>query len=251
MTTTAAGPTAARAKVAAAEPPVDCLAPDGQRILRFDRTERWLHAVNAAGVLVLLLTGTTFKVGGIQGLVGHRAVIRQVHVWVGIGLIVPFTVALVGRWGAGLRKDVHRLGRWTGGDWMWLRSRGRAAVDRVGKFNAAQKLNAVFVAGALPVMLMSGAIMQWHNPFPDRWRTGATFVHDVFWFGLLIAIVGHIMKAVSEPEALRAMYRKGWIRLEWARRHRPGWYAEAVKGDAHDADDAGAGFEPTHSHPLP
>lgn len=234
-----------------AEPPVDSVDPVRGRILRFDRTERWLHAVNAVGVLVVLLTGTTFKVGGIQGLVGHRALVRQVHVWVGIGLIVPFSLALAGRRGAGLRKDVHRLGRWTRSDWTWLRSRGRAAVDRVGKFNAGQKLNAVFVAGALPVMLMSGAIMQWHDPFPDRWRTGATFVHDVFWFALMIAIVGHIMKAVSEPEALRAMYRKGWIRLEWARWRRPAWYAESVGDEAHRADEPDGGFEAVDADPLP
>ena len=48
----------------------------------------------------------------------------------------------------------------------------------MGKFNAGQKLNAIFVAGCIPVMLATGGIMRWFDPFPLAWRTGATFVHD-------------------------------------------------------------------------
>ncbi len=209
---------------------LDQLDPGEPRILRFDRTERVLHGVNATLVLIMLVTGTTFYVGGFQSLVGHRALLRQVHVWSGIGLLVPWTVVLAGRWRRGVLRDVARLGRWTEDDWHWLKSRGRRAADRIGKFNGGQKLNAVFVAGALPVMLLTGSIMQWHDPFPDQWRTGATFVHDVFWLGLLIAIFGHILKAISEPESLRAMLGRGWVPVDWARSHRPRWYREVIGG---------------------
>ncbi len=216
---------------------VDQLDADGARILRFDRVERLLHATNGLLVLVLLVTGTTFYAGGVQALVGHRALVRQVHVWCGIGLVVPWAVVLAGRWRRGVLLDVARLGRWTRDDWRWLRSRGRRALDRVGKFNAGQKLNAVFVAGVLPVMLMTGAIMQWHDPFPDSWRTGATFVHDVLWAGLGVAIVAHIAKAVSEPVALRAMLGRGWVPVRWARQARPRWHRE-VQGSRDGTDPA-------------
>ncbi len=220
MTATATG-SATRAHV-------DELDYSATRILRFDRTERILHGVNGVLVLVLLVTGTTFYVGGLQTLVGHRAFLRQVHVWTGVGLVVPWVVVLAGRWRRGVLHDVARLGRWTGDDWRWLASRGRQATERIGKFNAGQKLNAVFIAGALPVMLLTGSVMQWHDPFPDAWRTGATFVHDVLWLGLFLAIVGHILKAISEPEALRAMLGRGWVPARWAERHRPAWHREVV-----------------------
>jgi formate dehydrogenase subunit gamma len=218
-----------------ARPQVDDFDASGTRILRFDRAERILHWVNATLVLILLVTGTTFYVGQLQSLVGHRAVLRQVHVWCGVALVVPFAVTLAGRWRRGFVLDAERLGRWTKPDFAWLRSRGKRGHEDMGKFNGGQKLNAVFIAGALPVTLLTGSIMNWHDPFPDSWRTGATFVHQLLWLGLLIVILGHIAKALSEPEALSAMLGRGWVPTEWARRHRAGWHREVV-GEAADPD---------------
>ena len=65
----------------------------------------------------------------------------------------------------------------------------------MGKFNAGQKLYAAFVIGAIPVMLMTGGVMRWYDPFPLAWRTGATFVHDWIATILLFTIVGHIVMA--------------------------------------------------------
>ena len=85
-------------------------------------------------------------------------------------------------------------------DWKWLKSWG--AAGRVAKFNAGQKLNAAFVAGAIPVMLATGSIMRWFKPFPLSWRTGATFVHDWVFLALLVVVIGHIGKALADPTAL-------------------------------------------------
>jgi formate dehydrogenase subunit gamma len=63
------------------------------------------------------------------------------------------------------------------------------------------------VAGSIPVMLVTGSIMKWFGPFPLAWRTGATFVHDLTAIGLFIVTVGHIVKALSDPEKLSAMLR--------------------------------------------
>ncbi len=95
------------------------------------------------------------------------------------------------------RADVRRLNRWTAADWKWIRRRPHSLP---GKFNAGQKLNSAFVAGSIPVMLATGAIMKWFGPFPLSWRTGSTFVHDLVAIALFIAIVGHIVKALSEPD---------------------------------------------------
>ena len=95
----------------------------------------------------------------------------------------------------------------------------------VGKFNAGQKLNAAFTGGVIVVMLGTGAIMKWYEPWPLSWRTGATFVHD--WLAILavIAILGHIGYALRDPATLRSM-RRGTISRRWAQRHAPGWLDE-------------------------
>ena len=90
-------------------------------------------------------------------------------------------------------------------------ARGKAGRRcELGKFNAGQKLNAIFVAGVLPVMLLTGSIMYWNRPFSDSWRTGATFVHDWGFVTLLIVVVGHIAKALVEPTLLSSIFR-GWV----------------------------------------
>jgi formate dehydrogenase subunit gamma len=116
-------------------------------------------------------------------------------------------------------------------DRRWLLSLGRRARDRMGKFNAGQKLNAIFVAGSIPVMLATGAIMRWFDPFPLAWRTGATFVHDWIALVLLVVVVGHVGKALAEPIALRAMAR-GTVSAAHAERRHPRWWAEVQEAAA-------------------
>jgi len=119
--------------------------------------------------------------------------------------VVPLLLVLAGLAREGLRRDAARISRWTrdftADDWKWLTRR----PSRVGKFNAGQKLNAAFVAGSIPVMLVTGVIMKWFEPFPLAWRTGATFVHDVTAILLAIVIVGHIVKGLSDKPKLDAM----------------------------------------------
>jgi len=41
------------------------------------------------------------------------------------------------------------------------------------------------------VMLATGAMLKWFRFFPVDWRTGATFVHDVFAFAIFVVVAGH------------------------------------------------------------
>jgi hypothetical protein len=83
---------------------------------------------------------------------------------------------------------------------------------------------------------MTGSIMRWFKPFPDSWRTGATFVHDSTWLVLMFVIAGHIIIALRDPDAMRSMLR-GWVPESWARCERPLWWAEVV-GARTDSGDA-------------
>ena len=192
---------------------------------RFDRAERWLHWANASLFLVLLATGMTLYVGPLSALVGRRVLVKDVHVIAGVALPVPLLAAYAGSWRVALRRDVRRLARWSRDDGRWLRSLGRRGRAGTGKFNAGQKLNATFVAACIPLMLVTGAIMLWFDPFPLDIRTGATFVHDWLAIALLVTIVGHIGKALADPVALRAM-RHGTVPEAHVQRHHPRWWAE-------------------------
>jgi formate dehydrogenase subunit gamma len=67
--------------------------------------------------------------------------------------------------------------------------------------------------------------MQWFGHFPVSWRTGATFVHDVFALAVFVVVFGHIAFAITHPGSMRSMI-KGWVTDAWAARHADGWLEE-------------------------
>lgn len=204
-------------------------------LVRFDRVERTVHWVNATLFAVLILTGAALYFTPLMALVGRRELVEQVHLYVGLALPVPLLLGLAGVWGGALRRDVGAINRWTEADIQWLRDlvdvrsgrRRESQRPRLGKFNAGQKLNAAFLAGGALVMLATGAILRWYEPFPLSWRAGATFVHN--WLALVVVIViaGHIALALADREALRAMLG-GRISRAWASRHAPAWLEEVA-----------------------
>jgi formate dehydrogenase subunit gamma len=207
------------------------------RLPRFDRVERYAHWCTATLTIVLLVTGFSLYTGPLSDLVGRRRLVKNIHVYSGLLLPFPVIVALLLRAGSQLREDLGRLNRWSADDRAWWSRKKRPRV-RLGKFNPGQKLNATFIGAAIVVMLMTGAVMRWYEPFSDSWRQGATFVHDWFAIGLLVAVVGHIALALRDPEALNGMVR-GWVNASWARRNRPGWFAELESEPGAVADAIG------------
>lgn len=197
------------------------------RVLRFDRNVRLVHWCNAALFATVMLTGAVLYIGSLSSIVGHRATVRSIHTYVGIAIPAPLIVGLLGARGSELRRDLGRLNRWSPDDFRWLRRRHRVRGVRLGKFNPGQKLNAAFIGGAIVVMLATGYVMRWYEPFSDSWRTGAEFAHDLLAFGIWAAVIGHIVLALADREALRAM-TFGWVSVAWARRRRPAWLDEMV-----------------------
>ena len=192
------------------------------RLLRFDRVERVAHWSTATLFAILMATALPLYFVQVEGLVGRRALVAEIHTWTGVALPVPLIVSLSGPWGARLRHDIRRVNLWTAGELAWLRSLGRRALLRPDKFNPGQKLNAIFTAGAIVVMLATGSILKWYRFFPLSWRAGATFVHDVLALGIFLVVTGHVTFALTHPDALRSMFR-GWVTETWARRHAAGW----------------------------
>ena len=204
--------------------PVETRTPSAVRMLRFDRVQRTAHWANALLFGILMATALPLYFGSLAGFVGRRHLIAEIHLWAGIVLPVPIIVSLVGPWGANMRRDLRRVNRWRRDEVRWLRTLGgtRIVFD---KFNPGQKLNAIFVGGAIVVMLASGSVMQWFRFFPVSWRTGATFVHDTFALAVFVVVFGHIGFALTHPGAMRSMI-KGWVTEAWAARHADGWLEE-------------------------
>jgi formate dehydrogenase subunit gamma len=199
------------------------------RITRFDRLERGVHWCNAVLFGVLILTGAALYAGPISTLVGRRELVRTLHVYTGLALPVPLLAGVLLKSGRRLREDLRTLGRWIPDDFRWLRSRGHDTSAQLGKFNPGQKLNATFIGAAMVVMLATGSIMHWFAPFPDDWRTGATFVHDWFAIGIFFVVLGHIWLAFADPVALRGM-TGGSVTGAWAKARRPRWYGDVAHG---------------------
>ncbi|TDD84765.1 formate dehydrogenase [Actinomadura darangshiensis] len=200
--------------------------PDPSRwLLRFTRAERSIHHVTALLMLACLATAALLYVPVLSTLVGRREMVKTVHVWCGFALPVPIVLGLLSR---AFRADLGRLNRFVPADWEWLKRGDRRAVQGgrgilpVGKFNAGQKLNAAFTAGAILIMLGTGEIMTFPGPWGDRWRTGATFVHD--WLFLIIVVVtaGHLWEASRDRGALTGMLT-GRVDPDWAARHHVDW----------------------------
>jgi formate dehydrogenase subunit gamma len=185
-----------------------------------------VHRSTAALVGVLFLTGLTLYYGPLAVLVSRRALVETTHVVAGLLLPVPMLAGLLAS--PELRRDVALLGRMTKVDRVWLRrSDRRRARLAVGKFNGGQKLAAATMAGAGLVLLGTGLLLlaPVRLDLPDGVREGATVTHDLFTFGLLVLLAGHVWLAQRHPEA-RAAMRTGTVDRAYAEREHAAWAAD-------------------------
>lgn len=203
------------------------------RVLRFDRPERNVHWVTASLVGVCLLTAAALYVPALATLIGRRETVKTIHVFFGLALPLPYLLVRFGPWRTQLRSDVRRLNRFDDTDRRWVSSMAKDPFLQRGKFNAGQKLNAAFSAGAILLLLGTGSMMKWFGPIPLTWRTGATFVHDWTAFAFLLVLIGHVSKGLGDREAMHGMVR-GTVSTRWAARKAPAWLAE-VKRDSDPA----------------
>jgi formate dehydrogenase subunit gamma len=193
-------------------------------LLRFDRVQRTAHWANAVLFSALMFTAIPLYFGSFFGVVFPRHVIQEIHLWCGLALPLPVLVSLVGPWGRRMRDDVRRASVWTRDELRWLRTLGRTPIAS-DKFNPGQKANVIFTGAAIVVLFATGYILQWFRFFPVLWRTGATFTHDLFAFGVFAVVAGHVVFALTHPDSLRSMLT-GSVEERWAARHAPSWLDE-------------------------
>lgn len=217
-----------------------------RRLPRFGRPERAVHHATALLMIVCLATAACLYFPALSTLVGRRHLLKTIHLWAGFGLPVPIVLGWLSR---ALREDLRRLNRFTSVDWEWLRRRDRRAVRDgvgvlpVGKFNAGQKLNAAFVAGAILIMLATGTMLAFPGPWPVSLRTGATFVHDWLFLGIAVITAGHLWYALRDRGALTGMIT-GSVRPDWAAEHHAGWFRENGGGESPPSEQSSGRVRP-------
>ena len=177
-------------------------------VRRFNRTERTLHWVNAAGFLLLLATGLILYLPRASVLVGRRPLIKDIHLWGGIGWISALAiVVLLGDHG-GLLRTARDL-----------------EVLRPSRFNVGQKINAILNA-AFALLFLATGLLLWFGERDTRFRfTSTVLVHDVVMYAALVLLVGHLYLSLIHPatrHSLRGITR-GTVREDWADRHYPRW----------------------------
>jgi formate dehydrogenase subunit gamma len=177
-------------------------------VRRFSRTERTLHWVNAAGFLLLLATGLILYLPRLSTVVGRRPLIKDIHLWGGIGWISALAIVIV----LGDRKGLLRTAR-------------DLEVLTPSRLNVGQKINALLNAAFAVLFLVSGLLL-WFGERDTRFRfTSTVLLHDILMYTALTLLVGHLYLALIHPatrHSLRGMTR-GTVREDWAKRHYPRW----------------------------
>ena len=67
-----------------------------------------------------------------------------------------------------MRRDVRRFNLWTTAEIRWLWSLGRERRPKPDKLYPGEKLNALFIVGAIVVMFATGFVLKWFGFFPLR-----------------------------------------------------------------------------------
>lgn len=189
-----------------------------------------MHRSTGVLVAVLAVSGAVLYYEPLALIVGRRLLVEGTHIVAGLLLPVPTLVGLCVS--PQLRADLRTMGRFAAVDSEWLRRRDRRRARLpVGKFNGGQKLAAATIAGAGLVLFATGLLLiaPARINLPVSVRQGATLTHDLFTFGLLALLAGHLWLALRHPEA-RAALRTGYIDRRYAAREHPAWAADQSRG---------------------
>jgi formate dehydrogenase gamma subunit len=200
------------------------------KVLRFRTSERLLHWALAVPFLVCLTTALVLVIHyNPDPTRPYRAVFAATHRIAGIAFVLlPILATLISK--GDFRTHFYNIRQawiWTLHDIKWLLLMGLAAVNKKivlpeqDKFNAAEKLNFMYLMSTYSLYIFSGAFI---------WLTDAAFVawivHCAIAFLAIPLILGHIYMAVINPGSrvgLPGMFT-GYVDRHWARHHYTKWY---------------------------
>jgi len=119
-------------------------------------------------------------------------------------------------------------------DREWVRSYGGYLSQeeihlKVGKFNAGQKLFALFIGGATAILGLTGIFIWFPLAFPRLLVQVSLMLHGLMFVGSIMFVVVHVYLAtIGNPGTLEAMLW-GKVSRTWAKHHHPKWYKEVTE----------------------
>ncbi len=194
------------------------------RVPRFGATERRLHTVHAAALLVLLATGFALYLPFLAQIVSDRPLMKAIHLVTAVAWLTALAlVALLGD-RAALRRTRRDIERFDADDLLFVRTRGRSRA--AGRFNGGQKAHAVAQAG-LAVLFTASGVLLWLGERDTAFRLPGTIaLHDAATLLLAVLVAGHVMQAASHPPSLEGI-RRGTVPASYAAAHHPNWRPDA------------------------
>lgn len=206
-----------------------------------------LHWFNAMTWLLELATGAGLIISPhyrfaplwylqmMEGLFGSRANMLRFHIAVGLTWIVVFLVYAIFGYRNYLHVEVlqHEIGL-DNDDVHWLRVRTLRLFRRTeeplppqGVYNAGQKLFALLVYIAVPIIMLTGLTMTFHW-FGTAWVAWAMIVH-YFAVGMVVSgLMIHVYMGAVFPEEKPAFYSMitGVVSELYAYHHHFKWWRE-------------------------
>jgi formate dehydrogenase subunit gamma len=196
---------------------------------RFSTSERVLHWFVTIGFFTLLLSGLGLYsrlFTGYFNLFGNGSNAIVIHKIAGVLFFVSSLLLFM--------QNRRRVTEFNQDDREWMRSMGgylsRDEVHlKVGKFNAGQKMFALFIGFATATLGVTGLFIWMPTIFP-RWIVQISLLlHGLMFVGSIMFVVVHVYLAtIGNPGTLESMLW-GRVSRAWARHHHPEWYKEVTE----------------------
>jgi formate dehydrogenase subunit gamma len=197
-------------------------------VLRFNRTERAVHWVHGVAFVLALFTGLSLFFAPLEELIGHRFVLRWLHISSGLVFaLAPYVIARAGSWRS-VVEDFRQAQWWDGDDRRFFSRWLSGEEPPAGRFNAGQKANMMFSLAASIFFLLSGVVMWQYLHFDADLVKNAGLVHDSLTFAILVVWLGHLWYALGNPRTRHSMRGMlgGSVDRAWAARQHEKWLAE-------------------------
>ena len=206
--------------------------PTSKKVLRFRKSERLLHWALAVPFLVCLTTALVLVIHyNPDPTRPYRAVFAATHRLSAIALLVlPLLATFISKGDFTTHfYNIRQAWLWTLHDIKWLMLMGFAAINKKivlpeqGKFNAAEKINFMYLMSTYPLYILSGIYI---------WSTDAAFeawiAHCLMAVLSFPLILGHLYMAVinaGSRTGLSGMFT-GYVDSHWAKHHYTLWFRE-------------------------
>lgn len=201
-----------------------------RRFTAIQIASHWLHVVP---FFVLILTGLPLYVpelNGIAGVFGGFPVTRLIHRVAALLFISSFIIHPIFAW-ADFRRLLSELVvkplDFRG--FIAHFAIGKAVDPATGKFNVGQKLLWWMTVDGAVIMIVTGLIMWFPDPFPRALVQFMYPAHDVGMILMITPVFGHMYLAVVAYQGSMSAMTHGYVSRQFARHFHPAWYEEEME----------------------